>query len=522
MPVGVAGELWVGGPGVGRGYLNRHDLTAERFRVDRLSWTPGARMYATGDLARWMPDGNIEYLGRVDRQVKLRGYRIEPGEVESVLERHPGVARAVVAVHGTGGLERLVAWVLPAPGPRPEPSELRDFAREHLPAQMVPAATVLVDHLPETPGGKIDIRALPAPDARPAQRGGAARLQDVTGSTLQDCFAAVLKLDEVSPDDSFFDLGGHSLLAMKLIERIDRSLGRRLTLGELHEAPTPRDLAALLHGSRDAAAYEHLLPIQPNGTRPPLFGVHVLGPNAGWYRPLAARLGDDQPVMGLWIANPDVESPAKLQVIAARYADEIDRWCPRGPVGLAGISLGGFVAYELAQQLRARGREVSVLALFDTAGPGGRPQLEGRARARRHLQHLQLDGFDYVRGRVRGKLWKLREKVRATRAARRQSQGGAIPAEMWMSRFVELNLAAAREYEVLPYDGTVTVFRATKVSFDRPEVIEDGLGWGPYAKGGVDVIDVPGDHMSILAEPHVAVMAHHLSDILERRHRPRG
>ncbi len=519
MPVGVAGELWVGGPNVGRGYLNQPGLTEDRFRVDGLSPVQGARMYRTGDLVRWLPDGNLEYLGRIDRQVKLRGYRIEPGEVESALERHACVARAVVAVHGTGGLERLAAWVVPAAGQQPDPTELREFAREHLPAHMVPAVVVLIDDVPETPGGKIDVRALPAPDARPAARGDAVPLLGTNGAIIVDCFAAVLKLDSVDPDDSFFDLGGHSLLAMKLIDRIDRALGRRLTLGELHQAPTPRDLDALIGGTRegpaDGRAFEYLLPIQPTGSLPPLFGVHVLGPNAAWYRPLAARLGDDQPVMGLWIASPDVDTPADLKVIAATYADEIERWCPAGPVGLAGISLGGFVAYELAQQLRARGRDITVLALFDTAGPGGRPQLEGLRRLQRHLQHLRLDGFQYLSGRVRGKLWKLREKRRAVRAQQRQTRGGEIPADMWMSRFIELNQAAARAYEVLPYDGTVTVFRATKVSFDRPEVIEGGLGWGAYARG-VDVIDVPGDHMSILAEPQVAVMAHHLSHVLQR------
>ena len=516
MPIGVAGELWVGGPCVGRGYLNQGELTLDRFRPDHVSGQPGARMYRTGDLARWCPDGNIEYLGRVDRQVKLRGYRIEPGEIETVLERHPDVARAVVAVHGCDGAERLVAWVLPSPGARPDPVDLREFTRDLLPSQMVPATVVVVDHLPETPGGKIDLRALPTPEIRATTTTASTALLDETGVAVQQCFADVLKVATVGADDSFFDLGGHSLMAMKLIERIDRAVGRRITLGELHQAPTPRDLAALLQGDSDGPAYEHLLPIQPSGTKPPLFGVHVLGPNAGWYRPLSARLGADQPVMGLWIANPDVDSPADLRVIATRYADEIERWCPSGPVGLAGISLGGYVAYELAQQLRARGREISVLAMFDTAGPDGRPQLVGRERLGRHLQHLRADGLEYVRGRVHGKLWKLGEKVRAVRAKQRQERGGEIPADMWMSRFIELNQAAAREYQVLPYDGPMTVFHATKVSFDRPEVIDAGLGWGPYARGGVEVIDVPGDHMSILAEPHVAVMARHLADVIDR------
>jgi aspartate racemase len=226
--------------------------------------------------------------------------------------------------------------------------------------------------------------------------------------------------------------------------------------------------------------------------------------------------------MGLWISNPDVTTEVSLESIAAQYADEIERWCPTGPVGLAGISLGGYVAYELAQQLLARGREITVLALFDTAGPDGRPQLDGAARRRRHLELIREGGLTHVRERVHGKLWKLGEKRRAKRATKLQSSGDEIPADVWMSRFIELNQAAARNYVVRPYPGRLTVFRATKVSFDRPEAIESGLGWGAYATGGVDVIDVGGDHMSILAEPHVGVLARHLWDVLERRQAPRS
>lgn len=516
MPAGVAGELWVGGPGVARGYLNRPELTADRFRPDPFSSVPGARMYRTGDLVRWNAGGDVEYLGRMDRQVKFRGYRIEPAEVEGVLEQHPLVGRALVGVHGDDVSARLVAWVVPRADGSPDPSQLREFAASKLGPQLVPSTIVLIDRVPETPGGKVDLRALPAPEARPVERDLVTKLADVTGSIVQQCFATVLKLDEVGADESFFDLGGHSLMAMKLIEHIDRALGRRLTLGELHHAPTPRQISAIVKGEREVPVFDHLLPIQPEGSLPPLFGVHVLGPNAGWYRPLSARLGPDQPVMGLWIANPDVNSPVAIPEIARRYADEIERWCPSGPVGLAGISLGGFVAYELAQQLMARGREITVLAMFDTGGPDGRPQLEGFERVRRHLSILRQDGFEYLKSRVHGKLWKRAERKRAAEASRLQQTGDDIAPEVWMSKFVELNNAAARDYQVQPYDGRITVFHASKVSFDRPEAVASGLGWDRYALGGVEVIDVPGDHMSILAEPHVAVLARHLRDIVDR------
>ncbi|MFN8024434.1 MAG: amino acid adenylation domain-containing protein [Acidimicrobiales bacterium] len=514
MPAGVAGELWVGGPGVARGYLNRPELTADRFRPDPFSSLPGARMYRTGDLVRWDLGADVEYLGRMDRQVKYRGYRIEPAEVEGVLEQHPQVARAIVGVHGEETSARLVAWIVPGPDGPPDQTELREFASGKLGPQLVPATFVVIDRIPETPGGKVDLRALPAPEVRPVERDLASKLADVTGAIVQDCFASVLKLDEVGADESFFDLGGHSLMAMKLIERLHRAVGRRLTLGELHHAPTPRAISALLKGQQEGPVYEHLLPIQPKGSLPPLFGVHVLGPNAVWYRPLSERLGPDQPVMGLWIANPDVNSPVAIADIARRYADEIEQWCPSGPVGLAGISLGGFVAYELAQQLKARGREITVLAMMDTGGPDGRPQLEGFARVRRHLAIFRQDGLEYVRTRVHGKLWKRAERKRAAEASRLQETGDEISPEVWMSKFVELNNAAAREYEVLPYDGRITVFHASKVSFDRPDAVASGLGWDRYAQRGVEVIDVPGDHMTILAEPHVAVLARHLRDVL--------
>lgn len=518
LPLGVAGELWIGGPLVARGYLNRPELTADRFRPDPFTTRPGARMYRTGDLARWLPDGTLEYLGRIDRQVKFRGYRIEPREVEAVLERHPAVAGAVAGVVGDGADARMVAWVTGVGDERPGPTELRDHCRTLLPAPLVPAAFVVLDRFPETPGGKVDVSALPKPSVDEVgvhgRRPAGGRLDDPFGAAIQDCFTAVLKVPDVGPDDSFFDLGGHSLTAMRLIELIDRTTGRRLTLGDLHQAPTPRRLAESVRGPGERAGYEHLIPIQPDGDRPPLFGVHVLGPNADWYRPLARRLGDRQPVLGLWIADPDVTEQVSIESIASRYADEVERWAPTGPVGLAGISLGGYVAFELAQQLRARGREIAVLALFDTAGPDGRPQLRGLARVRRHLELFGRGGWRHVRDRIEANAASTRTRRRARRAEQLQRAGGDVPAELWLARFVELNDAAARSYVVTPAPGRLTVFRATRLDFDLPEAVDDALGWARYALDGAEVVDVAGDHMSILGEPHVAVVAERLGELL--------
>ncbi|MEA2247193.1 MAG: hypothetical protein QOH46_1722, partial [Solirubrobacteraceae bacterium] len=247
QPIGVPGELCVGGVAVARGYLNRPELTAERFVPDPFRDEPGALLYRTGDLARWLPDGNVEFIGRTDRQLKIRGFRIEPGEIEAVLERRSDIRAAAVLDHeDPSGETRLVAY-LEAASPSPDPADVRAFVAELVPNYMVPSAYVMVDGLPLTPNGKVDRDALPAPEwdrATVADEFVAPSTE--TERRIAEIWSGVLSVDDVGVNDNFFSLGGHSLLAMQVMSRLRERLGVAMTLRSIFDAPTIRELSELV------------------------------------------------------------------------------------------------------------------------------------------------------------------------------------------------------------------------------------------------------------------------------------
>ncbi|MGC9379069.1 amino acid adenylation domain-containing protein [Streptomyces sp. MH13] len=397
VPPGSTGELYLAGIQLARGYHGRPALTAERFAADPFG-PAGARMYRTGDLARWRADGALEYLGRADQQVKVRGVRIEPGEVEAVLRAHPGVARAAVVVRADGqGEARLIAYAVPAvAGPAPEPVEpalLRRYVADRLPEYMVPAAVVILPDLPLTVNGKLDRRALPEPSFTAAGDGRPPR--DAEERLLCELFAEVLGVDRVGPEDGFFELGGHSLLAVRLLGRIRSATGSgsgtALGIRSLLDAPTPEALARLLrsgggHGTRTeeaTRALEVLLPLRATGTRPPLFCVHPWAGLSWPYAGLLRSLGEDRPLYGLQARGlaRDEEPPASVGEMADDYLARIREVQPEGPYHLLGWSFGGLVAHEMAVRLREAGEEVALLALLDAYPPDATAAAVERAEA---------------------------------------------------------------------------------------------------------------------------------------------
>jgi acyl carrier protein len=251
FPTGVAGELYIGGAGVAAGYLNDPDQTAARFVPDLFSATPGFRLYRTGDLARYLPDGNVEFLGRSDLQVKVRGYRIEPGEIEAVLSEHPLIGQAVVLLRSDGGRERLVAYVT---GSRLRPAntaEITEFLKQRLPDYMVPAPIVVMRALPTTPNGKVDRAALPEPDAQRVDRVVIAP-QTLVETELARIWSGLLEIEELSVHDDFFDLGGHSLLATQVVSRIRKAFNKDIPLRSIFDAPTIAKLAGVIEAATTA------------------------------------------------------------------------------------------------------------------------------------------------------------------------------------------------------------------------------------------------------------------------------
>jgi amino acid adenylation domain-containing protein len=528
LPVGVPGELFIGGDGVGRGYLHRPELTAEKFVADPFRAEPNARLYRTGDLARWLPDGNLEFLGRIDHQVKIRGFRVELGEIEAEISQHPGVREAVVlAREDTPGDRRLVAYVVPAQADGLTAAALRDFLKAKLPDYMVPAAFVLLPELPLTPNGKVDRKALPAPDrADSAAPKVLVPPRNAVESRLVAIWEELLETRPVGVTDNFFELGGHSLLVVDLFARMQKEFGQSLPLAVLFEGATVEHLAGVL-GQRKTS-WSPLVELQPHGDRPPLFLVHSIGGDVICYAELARHIGADQPLYGL---QKDVSMKAegvKLSIagMAARYLEEVCRVQPKGPYHLGGYSSGGTIAFEMAQQLRAQGEEVGLVAILDH-----RPLalLDQRACWRpghlidflRNLPWWVVDdllhaGFGEIAERFRIKLKALKKKLAA-----RFGWPGAGPALRGVDeyfdvdrlpanfrRFVHEHHRALLAYDTRPYPGRVTVFLARAQPLFRARG-RDG-GWGPFAAGGVQVVITPGNHDSMLREPHVRTLARQL------------
>ena len=370
VPPGVAGELYLGGAGLARGYLGRPELTAQRFVADPFG-PPGRRLYRTGDLARWSTAGNVEYLGRADDQVKLRGFRVELGEVGAAVVGYPGVAEAAAVVReDRPGDRRLVAYLAPAAGQQPDPTAVRQRLVGLLPDHMVPAVVVAVDTLPRTPGGKLDLAALPAPAEAGRQSRAAGYRRPVTPRErlLAELFAEVLGRPDVTVEDNFFDLGGHSMLLVMLRSRIEGELGCRLPVADLFAAPSVAALGAVLDGrGSPEAAFEPVLPLRAMGELPPLFCVHPVGGLAWPYAGLRRHL-PDRPIIGLQspALTPGGGLPPTLDALVSQYLRRLHAVQPAGPYHLLGWSAGGMIAHAMAAVLQEQGEQVGLLALLDT------------------------------------------------------------------------------------------------------------------------------------------------------------
>ena len=480
VPVGVAGELWLGDI-LARGYLGRPDATAAAF----IPADGGERLYRTGDRVRWLADGNLEYLGRLDRQVKLRGYRIEPGEIEAVLLRDPAVREAAVVVAG----DRLVAFLVPVA----EPADL-DLGGD-LPAYMIPSAFVWLDELPLTSTGKVDRRALAAREVR--VESGSVPPRDELERELAGIWEDLLGVP-VGATDDFFALGGHSLLAVRLASRIEKRFGRALPIALLFERRTVEALAEWLRPALPQAS-SPLVRIQPRGSRPPLFMVHPGGGGVLCYADLAGALGPDQPLYGLQAPGLDGERTPldRIEDMAELYIGAL----PDGPVHLGGWSFGGLVAYEMACRL---GDRAGLVAILDV--PAQEEETADEAE-------LLLRGLEEEVPLTAEELRGLDTRAQVALVLQRMPN---LPPDFDERRAVALvevfkaNLRAARDWEPRPYAGKVTIFRAEGSGRLGP----DGTGgWGAFARD-LEVVTVPGDHHSLVRPPHVEALARALREAL--------
>jgi aspartate racemase len=521
VPIGVAGELWIAGDGVAQGYFRRPDLTADRFVEHQFEDGPAERLYRSGDIVRYLPDGTIEFLGRADGQVKLRGFRIELGEIEATLARHPSVRNVVVVVHGAGNEKRLVAYVVL--DRTLAPAELRAFAGERLPGYMVPAVFVAVAELPLTANGKVDRRRLPAPPLPELESAPRVAPRDELERQLVQIWEECLGIQAIGIHDDFFDLGGHSLLAIRLFARLEETLHQKLPLAMLFQAPTVAQLAVLIRGGGWAKSWRAIAPIQASGTRPPLFAVPGVDSQVVGFHRLAQLLGRDQPFYGLQSRGLDgQERPlSRLEDIAAYFVSEVRERCPQGPYFLAGTCMGGVVAFEMARQLHAAGQEVRFLGLIDTWPPAKLPGRRSKTWANpaltpvhfilsRAALYLRTMALMTRRERMRflaGKARMIKEMIVKRDPFRGDSS------EFHRAAVTQANLVAFQSYAPKPYPGPAVQFRA--VDRNVVPLLDTRMVWKEFTSR-LDVYDVPGDSTgAVLGEPHVRVLAEKLQQALQ-------
>ncbi|WP_338911146.1 non-ribosomal peptide synthase/polyketide synthase [Mycetohabitans rhizoxinica] len=472
VPLGAVGELYIGGVGVARGYLNRPELTAEHFVCDPFSDEPGARLYKTGDLARYRPDGNLEFLGRNDHQIKLRGFRIEPGEIEARLAEHPQVRDAVVLARGENNDKRLIAYIV-AEADDTLASTLRAHVAAALPEYMVPAAFVRLDAWPLTPNGKLDRRALPEPDDDAFAHHAYEAPQGELETMLAAIWGELLGVERISRHDNFFALGGHSLLAVSMISRIRSVLNISIPIRMLFEIPTVAALAQCLSTQRSMQddSFAVLLPIQPHGTRPPLFCVHPFSGLSWHYRGLASHLDANQPVYGLQARGFHDEAllAPTLDSMAADYIQQIRRIQPSGPYYLLGWSLGGNVVHSMATQLEQQGEKVALLAVLDSTPNFSQqdktPDIDVKAAYIKLLtRYDDKNGAD-----ASNYLW---EKSRAV---------------------VQNNFLLLKGFSPRIYSGDMLFFRATVAQRASITLIPPDI-WHPYVLGNVEIYNIRCKH----------------------------
>ena len=494
VPIGVAGALYIGGAGVTRGYRNRPDLTRERFVTAAIA--PGERLYGTGDLVRYRADGTLEFLGRADDQVKVRGFRIELKEVEAAIQQHPLVAAAAGKVRpDAAGANSLAAYVVGQEGATLDATALRQFLRQRVPHYLVPDWFVFMPALPVTTSGKIDRKSLPDPPAATAEAPANEPCSD-TEAKLAAIWKEVLGVAAVGLHDDFFDLGGHSLRAATLLRRVETAFGARLPMAAAYHAPTVAQMATLLGDEHQQTGLSRAVEYNRDGSQPRLIWLG----GGSIARALAQTMGSDQPVMSISFGQEELgqlsRSPS-LADIASLYLQAIRAAQASGPYYLGGYCAAGIAAYEAALQLMAEGQDVPLLVMIDAPSPAQWRANIDRSRLRHHVAQMisrrGIARWSYALDLLR------RGRTRLATPRHRQE-------------FREPLDRAALGYKAPPYPGAVALFQPLV----RTKAGDFKRGWPRLIRGDFLTFDCPGDHYSLITPPHVDELGAKLSQCLSR------
>ena len=504
VPVGVAGELYIGGNGVARGYFNRSELTAEKFLAD--PFRAGERIYRTGDLAKFLPDGNVQFLGRADFQVKVRGFRIELGEIETILAQVSAIQQSVVLVReDRPGDTRLVAYLVFRPGQTATPSDLRARLKQSLPDYMVPSSFVSLDALPLTPNGKIDRKALPKPEVSLDPLASSAPRDDFEHIVLR-VWQRVLGFDNIGVSDNFFEIGGHSLLAVRMLNEIKRVTNQEIPLAELFRGATIEHLAKILRAETVPVSHLTLTAIQPNGAAPPFFAAVSPGVNSLGYLSLSRILGSDQPFYKLQGSGGKVldrpYSEQEYEQMALDYVRTMRAEQPEGPYYIGGMCQGAHIAFNMARVLESQGQQVALLAIFDTW-------------VVENNQNRALWYLYYYRQRLK-KIWglPLRKKWAAFtdalgKKAKLVGGNGTQAPDIWRATYWP-----GKDFVSKKVNATITVFKIPQQPFYY--VRDPLMGWARRTTKSVEIRHIEAKHLLMLRKPWVRNLGLALSERLQR------
>lgn len=519
VPAGVPGELFIGGTGVARGYANDREKTDYSFIDDPFNDTAGGRMYRTGDLGRMLPDGNLEFLGRKDTQVKIRGYRVELGEIESVLNQCFMVNQAVVIARpDKEGNKLLIGYIVPEK--TFDRKAIASYLKHKLPDYMIPALLTELEKFPQSSNGKIDRKALSDLEIPEQQHTDFQKPETENQRKVAGIWQEILGLEKVGIHDNFFELGGHSLIAVRMITRLEKEIGVKLPLAILFKYPTIDSLVSFIEKeNKDLnTTWRSLVPIKAAGTKMPVYIIHGSGLNVLSFSDIAMYVDDDQPVFGLQAKglNGIEEASDDMTEIAKAYVAEILEHNPSGPYAIAGYSFGGYVAVEIRNQLELMGKEVKMLAIFDTnAVDSGHYKLSTKIKRQfpkliwflKSLIQRPGPTLSYQQFLLRKSIKNISTKIMGSTK---------VEANDYYNRLEEINRKhwqAFRRYNLRPFNDVIYLFRAQ----ERIYFVDDFkyLGWNKFAKKGVRVYEVSGDHRTMLLPPHAKKFAHALQEALD-------
>ena len=510
VPIGVSGEIYVGGVGVAPGgYYKRPELNKVKFVPN--PFNEKETVYRTGDLARWLPDGDLEFTGRVDHQVKVRGFRIELGEIESLIAKYPGVVQNIAIVReDVKGDKRIVAYLVMEKEMVLNGMALKRYLKEKLPEYMLPSAFVQLEVFPLTGTLKINRKALPVPDYhRDELEVGFLAPSTSTEKQLATIWSELLQVKNIGVNDNFFELGGHSLIAVQLMTFIEKTFDKRLPLAALLENATIQSLAELIGKEEFTSSYSSLVSIKPTGNKVPIYLVHGAGLHVLLFQTLAANMDGEQPIYALQARglSDDSEPLDRIPDIAKHYIDEIIQQNPDGPYALAGYSFGGLIAFEMAHQLEAMGKEIIMLGMFDTVI---RKHLAENGTSKSYYQQLgdlgkkmawnislisknPIPNIKYKSHVLKRKWnrwkWNFTNNEKATakllETAENKDRQALID---------RMNQMAFENYNITLWNGKIHLFKAKEQRFYLEDF--EFLGWKPFVKD-IEILEVPGDHLTL-------------------------